>query len=293
MRNRRVQLPDDLLTQREQRRRVGDVKRGELDPQLATRPVPELDRRQRVQPVRGQGFGRLEALVQAQHFGELLVDNVHGRGEQNRWVRAGAVQQSERLDVLGAIGAGFPRRCSREVADEQGAEAGISLQRGVVRLGDGDAGDQLGGAGLVDGRKLLEDGVAEDLVQRGLVDPFPLSGVEMALHAALFCDVTHVFNEAQVRGVCWQAQRVAIPGESVQESIGCRVVGLTFLPHHAGNARKHGEETKWLFLLQGCAMEIPGPLHLARNRGVVLFHRHDLVRFVLDGLVKTAKVVDK
>ena len=180
-RRHRRDLTDNLLTQRKQARRTGNLQQRQLGLQLRPHPVRKLDRAEGVEPIGHQRLGRLQRLLQAQRLCKLLIHQLDRGGP-------GALKQEEGLDVLGAVGPAFGA-----AADEEAGEARVAEEVRLGGLGDGDPGDELGGARGVDGRGeaggllvLLEDGVREDFAEDGLVDAGPLFLVKVLLHAALF-----------------------------------------------------------------------------------------------------------
>ncbi len=198
-------------------------------------------------------------------------------------LRLRGVQQLEQgLDFPGAlVGAGRLERGSA-LAAQEAAEAGVSEEGGLGRLREGDAGDELCGAGGVDGcSALLEEGDAQDLVQQALVDGRPDGGVEGRLELGSLGHVADVFDDAQVDGRGREAQLAPVGGEAVEEDVGRRVVGLALLPDDSRDAGEQGEEVERRGLLQSDVVEIPGALDFGADRLVEVLHRHRGIYFVL------------
>ena len=220
----------NLLTQRNQRRRVRNIKRRKLSPQFHADPIPKLDRGQRIQSVIPQRFPRLHGLAQAQHRHKMSIhDSNHSI--QDGLVFDGALDHEEEgLDFLGtvfAIGAlGAEGSCGTE-----GAEARVDEEFGRWLLGDSDAGDELGGRGAVDGGGLLEDGETDDFVEEGFVDGGPCRGVEGEHQIAVFAHVADVLDGAEIHAAGRQSEVLSVNRKGVEEDVGGCVVGLSFLAY--------------------------------------------------------------
>ena len=190
--------------------------------------------------------------------------------------------EEESLDLFGpvfAVGTAFG---PDGAAGAEGAEAGVGEEFGAGLLGDGDAGDELGGGGAGDGGGLLEDGEAEDFVEEGFVDRGPGRGVEGGDQVAVRAHVADVFDGAEVDAAGCEAVGLAVGGEGVKEDVGGGVVGLAFLADEAGYAGEEGEEVEEEMVLLGYVVEVPGSLHFGFDGLVVLFDGHGGVGAVLE-----------
>lgn len=81
---------------------------------------------------------------------------------------------------------------------------------------------------------MLKDGVGEELPEGGFADGDPLRLVDLVFQTVrVFCDVTYVFDGANVDGVGAEALLLAVAGEGVEEAVGGRVVALAFFANEA------------------------------------------------------------
>ena len=101
------------------------------------------------------------------------------------------------MDILGAV-LGVFAGTARAIACEEATEAGISEELRLFRLGNRNAGDELGGTGFVDGRKLLEYRQAKDLAKQTLIDSGADARVEILLEAVMIVDVPNIFNDTEI-----------------------------------------------------------------------------------------------
>ena len=112
-------------------------------------------------------------------------------------LNAAAVHEQECFNLLRAVAAA----CSvatLSIAETETAEAGVDEEFGAGLLRHGDAGDELGGAGEVDRGDLLEEGEADNLVKKMLVDGCPSRTIKCDHEVVVFTHVAHVFDGFEI-----------------------------------------------------------------------------------------------
>ncbi|GED83715.1 hypothetical protein TNCT6_08000 [Streptomyces sp. 6-11-2] len=166
-----------------------------------------------------------------------------------------AVEPSESLDetgvgALGSPGRGGAAHGGTDQSAQKSRDLGPAAEGGEVHAA-GDESGLTGGEGRVEKGKALLDG---DERHPGLGGPADITLVEPGRHARALLPGT------PGEGGGGQPEGLAVSGESIQEGVAGRVVGLARTTEHASNRREDHERVQ--IQVTRRLMQVPGAVHL-------------------------------
>ncbi|GED83713.1 hypothetical protein TNCT6_07980 [Streptomyces sp. 6-11-2] len=172
-----------------------------------------------------------------------------------------AVEPSESLDetgvgALGSPGRGGAAHGGTDQSAQKSRDLGPAAEGGEVHAA-GDESGLTGGEGRVEKGKALLDG---DERHPGLGGPADITLVEPGRHARALLPGT------PGEGGGGQPEGLAVSGESIQEGVAGRVVGLARTTEHTSNRREDHERVQ--IQVTRRLMQVPGAVHLGPQHEV-------------------------